>query len=385
MKKTAITHIHESIIIRILCLLPTDSVIRCRSVCKNWATLICTPYFAESYSSNGTAPLHFLLHGIVRISQKHKHLVFADLAQASCNAHAPRSDCPVPVKTKSVLPHILDSESSPYITVCSTCNFTGFIVAYAYPRHADQFGHPYYIFNPITSQHIVVQQNNKNKWWRNCALLLAHKTNQLKLLKFTCQDEVEIQTIGTDLWRTVTNSTGTDSQRTVKSSVYLSLVDKNFGFPCFLNGIYHWSSYTFSRSIVCFNPDEEVFDQILTPPWIADYNSAYLGLLDGCLCICIKTLSVNDFEFWVMNEYGVRESWVKKLVIPNDWKQRTLSEPLRFLKYGETVVLCDNYVVICYNPSTGNRTFITYYSKDDRHLLYAPIPYVPNFRRFVYG
>lgn len=65
-------------------------------------------------------------------------------------------------------------------------------------------------------------------------------------------------------------------------------------------------------------------------PCIENYQYAYLGLLDGCLCICRKTSSVtaNDFEFWVMNEYGVPGSWIKKLVIPKAWEQITLSESL---------------------------------------------------------
>lgn len=124
-KKTAILHIHESIIILILCYLPVDSIIRCRSVCKNWATLIFSQYFQESYSRSATPPLQFLLNSTVgRVTKNHKHFSFAHLDRASCYA---RSDCALPVITKYVLPGF--ESSSHILKICSTCNFTGFIVA----------------------------------------------------------------------------------------------------------------------------------------------------------------------------------------------------------------------------------------------------------------
>lgn len=345
---------------------------------QNWATLILKPDFVQAYSSRGTTPFQFLLHGTVGVIQKHQQLIFADLVKTSCNVHTPRFDYPVSIKTKSLLPPKLHIRSSLHeFRICSACNITGFIVAYAYPCNGDDLGHPYHIFNPITSQHIVVQQNSKNKCWKKCALVLAHKTNQLKLLKSILVHGIafiNIQTIGTS------------SRRTADCSLFHNVV--NFGFPCFLNGIYYWGwSCSNNGGLVCFDPDDEAFHHIPTPqsPYIENYHHAYLGLLDGYLCICRNTSSVtvNDYEFWVMNENGVRESWSKKLVIPKDWKQITLSEPIRFWKYGEIVVLCDNYDVICYNPCTGNRTFITYYANDDSLLSCVPIPYVPNFKRFL--
>ncbi|XP_074342123.1 F-box protein At2g23160-like [Apium graveolens] len=376
--KTTIACIHDSIFIKILCYLAADSVIRCRSVCKNWASLILSPDFVQAYSSSQTVPFQFLLHGTVGVIQEHRQLFFAHLSEASCNADTPRFDYPVPINSKSVLPPALEIKSSPHeLRICSVCNITGFIAAYAYPCRRDDLGHPYHIFNPVTSQHIVVQQNRKNECWKKCALVLAHKTNQLKLLKSVRQpdrDLLIIQTIGTSSWRTGV------------CSLLHNVV--NFGFPCFLNGIYYWGwSCSNNGGLVCFDPDDEAFFHIPTPqsPYIENYHHAYLGLLDGCLCICKNTSSVNvnDYEFWVMNENGVTESWTKKLVIPKQWEQITLSRPLRFWKYGETVVLCDNYDVICYNPSTGNRTFVTYYAKDDSLLSCVPSPYVPTFKIFL--
>lgn len=376
--KTTIECIHDSVIIKIFCYLAADSIIRCRSVCKNWATLISTPDFRQAYSSSGTAPLQFLLHGTVGVIQQHRQLVFAHLSEASCNANTPRFDYSVSIKTKSVLPPTLHVKSSPHeFRICSACNITGFIVAYAYPCNGNNLGHPYHVFNPITSQHIVVQQSSKNECWKKCALVLAHKTNQLKLLKPIRLGgimSIYIQTIGTS------------SRRTAVCALLHNVV--NFGFPCCLNGIYYWGwSCPNNGGLVCFDPDDEAFHHIPTPqsPHIENYHHTYLGLLDGCLCICRNTSSVtvNDYEFWVMNENGVTESWTKKLVIPKDWEQISLSEPVRFWKYGEIVVLCDNYDVICYNPSTGNRTFITYYAKDDSLLSCVPIPYFPNFKRFL--
>ncbi|KAK1378380.1 hypothetical protein POM88_025124 [Heracleum sosnowskyi] len=407
-KKTTIKHIHESILILILCYLPVDSIIRCRSVCKNWATFIFSQYFSESYSLSATRPLQFLLNAdsVVRcrsvcknwatlifsqcfakfyalsatrplqfllpgtvgcVTNNHKNLFLADLDKASVDAD---NVYVVPVITKSVLPGF-----APHVVeLCSTCNLTGFVVVYPY---GNELGRPYHIFNPVTSQHIVVvQQSSSNKPWKNCALLLAHKTNQLKLLMrgfyfLGGMFGLEIQTIGTGSWRTLRNSS------------LIFDIKENFGFPCFLNGIYHWPSWIRKR-MVCLDPDEEVLHCIPTPDFIEDYYSAYLGILDDCLCICTRTVDVNDdLEFWVMKDYGVPESWIKKLVIPNNGIIPT--DSLRFLNYGKNVVLCDDYNVTCYNPITGNRKFITYYVKSATIFWYVPIPFVPNFIRFVYG
>ncbi|KAK1372476.1 hypothetical protein POM88_028669 [Heracleum sosnowskyi] len=233
-KEAIITYVHESIIIKILCFLPAETVIRCRSVCKNWDILISSACFAEAYSSSGTALPQFLL-------TLHRTMVLAHLVDASCDSDFPPYNCPGLV-TKSILPYIFCSKSSLCVSICSVCSFTGFIVAY--DRGAQYVGsphEPYHRLNPITRQHILVQQDNKNWHWTGCALLLAHKTSQLKLLKFTGIREARIQTIGTGLWRTVTKDSST-------SHVQFT------GFPIFLNGIYHWGS---SRLVkVCFNPEE---------------------------------------------------------------------------------------------------------------------------------
>ncbi|XP_074343538.1 F-box protein At3g07870-like [Apium graveolens] len=368
-KKATITCIHESIIIHILCFLPAEIVTRCRSVCKNWATLISSPCFAEAYATSGTAPLQFLLHGTVSSTFKRAHLAFAHLAESSRDSNAPRYDCPGRV-AESVLPDNFGTEYS-HITICSVCNFTGFVVAYV---HGDKFwrrNEPYHIFNPTTRQHIVVKKYEKFWCWTHCALLFAHKTKKLKLLYFFSDTVGKIQTIGTGLWRTVT----TDS---LSSSVRFS----GLSFPCFLNGIYHW--YSSCHVMICFNAETEVFHQIPAPKCVESQDISKLGVLDGCLCVCTKGTD-KSFEFLVMNEYGVAESWTKKFVIANDGDVHTrikrIVEPLNFLKNGEIVVQCRDNNLICYNPSSGNSKLITDHDKVHCHLNNSPIAYVPSFRR----
>lgn len=221
---------------------------------------------------------------------------------------------------------------------------------------------PYHIFNPITRQNIIVEQHEKTRHWTDCALFFARKTNKLKLLNFVSGTEGKIKTIGADLWRTVKCSS-------FSSGVRFS------GFPCFLNDIYHW--YGSGRVIVCCNPEEEVFHQIPAPPCVESQNLPKLGLLDGCLCICTKSID-KSFEFLVMNEYGVSESWTKKFVITSDGDVRIkqIVEPLNFLKDGEIVVRCRDNNLICYNPSTKNCKLIAYHDKVHCHRNYSSNVYL---------
>lgn len=66
-----------------------------------------------------------------------------------------------------------------------------------------------------------------------------------------------------------------------------------------------------------------------------------------------------------MNEYGIQESWTKKLVLHCNYNFKfdrilgtmkylrlRILEPLRCLENGEIVVICRNLHATCYIPST---------------------------------
>lgn len=90
---------------------------------------------------------------------------------------------------------------------------------------------PAHIFNPITGQHIMLEKTGDSGWHR-CALLFAHKSNQLKLLQFFPRErqgvEVKIQKIGTNSRRDV----GT-----------IPFYPKHQAYPTCSAGLYFWMDY----------------------------------------------------------------------------------------------------------------------------------------------
>lgn len=344
MKVTSITDLHENNFLEILCFLPAKYVIRCRCVCKDWANLIHQPYFSHLYFSRRKAPLQFLV-------EKHNKILLVQLDEALSITTSPSV---FDLKIRQ----IFGAQPSVWLLIM-TCKVTGWIVARNYDKAyhpslgKQYFCQPYHMYNPISGQHIVVEQPKRDGLeWHCCALMFAQKTNQLKLLGFYRKTrgplEADIQTIGTNTWRSIGE---------------LPCHHYGYELPILLNGYCHWLDYK-NAVINCFDAEEEVFGVIQTPSCFKNYAWFNLGSLDGCLCLSLSTLgSLYDFDVWVMNEYGIGDSWTKKIVVSNIQNLRAgaMLEPLTSLKSGEILMLGDrtpfihgtkktHSTIICYDP-----------------------------------
>ncbi|KAL7588330.1 hypothetical protein Lser_V15G36583 [Lactuca serriola] len=83
-------------------------------------------------------------------------------------------------------------------------------------------------------------------------------------------------------------------------------------------GHLHWLCFTDDvgkqQIIVAFDLVDETFSEISLPDFTLDSTLSYrhnvLGLLGGKLCVMSRVKDVGC-EVWVMDEYGMYESWVK--------------------------------------------------------------------------
>ncbi|KAK1365150.1 hypothetical protein POM88_040711 [Heracleum sosnowskyi] len=127
-----------------------------------------------------------------------------------------------------------------------------------------------------------------------CALVFARKTNKLKLVLFSAGNfeevSVNMQTIGTNLWRRVAR---------------IPFYPFKKPFPSLI-----------CKWIIPLVEEEEVFQQIETPLCLKNSNSSDLGVLNDCLCIYTEFSSI---EIWVMRKNDNRKSWTKKFVFDKDW------------------------------------------------------------------
>ncbi|KAK1352938.1 hypothetical protein POM88_052776 [Heracleum sosnowskyi] len=215
---------------------------------------------------------------------------------------------------------------------------------------------------PIISQHIVVPKPIRyDVVWRNCALIFVRKTNQLKLLEFYDDKrgrvEAYMQTIGSRTWRSIDK---------VPCQYYGRVL------PVLLNGQYHWLDCK-EMIINSLDAEKEVFRVIHTPPSFKNCVESNLGLLDGCLCLSLtkREYCERSTEVWVMNIYGITDSWIKIFVI-------TIPQLglLTCLKNGEFLMLAQscvygvpvektNSAMICYNPHSRHSRYITSHNIDE--------------------
>ncbi|XP_027180860.1 F-box/kelch-repeat protein At3g06240-like [Coffea eugenioides] len=98
-------------------------------------------------------------------------------------------------------------------------------------------------------------------------------------------------------------------------------------FPALIHGSYHWcaastkSRLSVSRMILSFNICTEAFGQMEFPCYIADDTRPSLVVLDDSLAFIsfknpypqrLPSIYEQFIDIWVMVEYGIKESWMKK-------------------------------------------------------------------------
>jgi F-box interacting protein len=133
-----------------------------------------------------------------------------------------------------------------------------------------------------------------------------------------------------------------ESQRRPHTEVYSlnnnswSSVSESVVVPClafdeptaFVNGAIHWKALSFTSTrplIMYFNTAKRVFGEIRLPvncfdPRIIRAHSR-VAVFKGLLAFIVITrinhpLSTKICDIWIMNEYGVVESWTKRFAIP---------------------------------------------------------------------
>ncbi|XP_040375098.1 uncharacterized protein LOC112199406 isoform X1 [Rosa chinensis] len=128
-------------------------------------------------------------------------------------------------------------------------------------------------------------------------------------------------------------------------------------FNAFLHGALHWATqyWTGDEFMHSFNFETEKFETIPPPSHLALKEWLTLGVLEGCLLLCVFDDDSSKFEMWIMRDYGVQDSWTKIFVIENLYLRRYQPEeygPIMFLSNGEILMSYGVGAVVCYNPET---------------------------------
>ncbi|KAH6834095.1 hypothetical protein C2S53_013882 [Perilla frutescens var. hirtella] len=151
--------------------------------------------------------------------------------------------------------------------------------------------------------------------------------------------ETELYSLRSDSWR--------------KILAFPTMKISCLSFCSFVNGALHWLCHwpESSYAVVSFDLSTEEYGEVELPE-----HSPTINLLDdkvnvavssGKFCFCLSYRSTRNFVLWVMEEYGVVESWTKKFNIDCDiipglgnnfrWK------PLHFCENGQILMVAFMY------------------------------------------
>ncbi|XP_074364035.1 F-box protein At3g07870-like [Apium graveolens] len=141
----------------------------------------------------------------------------------------------------------------------------------------------------------------------------------------------EVYTLGTGMWRDL-------------GHVPFHLNEHDRGH--YVSGRLHWLA---GELICAFDLDRELFRPMEAPPQAPGNTDHFsilgvrnhfrnLGVLKGCLCICDITL-YSELSIWVKRDYGVEDSWSKKLISLSPSRALSLSLPTYLSPSGLVIIV----------------------------------------------
>lgn len=294
--QTRLPHLPTEVIREILGWLPVKSLCRFRCVSNTWLSLISEPIFVNSHFNKALEHQH--------VFHQRRRVVIRD--SWLCRLHTLNLD-------ECLLNHTnVDNVGDDVVVVPTQLKrrrFTKFVL-YANGLLLLKSYFVFYLLNPATKEHKIVpnppQMYISSHWLYGFGFdvsTLDYKVVRGEFFQFDVG--FSVYSLKTGSWRAISNRYPYESlQPGMQGRV--------------LNGSIHWlvcrnCSNVPSMVLLCFGlADEEVQEIPLPPEFLVDFNIEdgkyyFLDIFQECLCVG----RTDDFEFWVMKEYGVAKSWSK--------------------------------------------------------------------------
>ncbi|KAL9366550.1 hypothetical protein Peur_037749 [Populus x canadensis] len=323
---TIVTKLSADVMIDILSRFPVKTILSFRCVCKTWLRIISDKDFANPHLSRSPPGILIKalpeggISSIFHLFQIHEET--GKTFKVERMEFVPETNLPATAN----------------IELMNSCN--GLLCL-----SGGEFRNVIHVCNPILCEHIEIQvDDHKTCLYGNYFALGCSATgNQYKVLWTFYQNDrhrcpkAEIYTIKTGHWRSVGNGFS------------IGRLDFNTS----LHGCIHWARYETSLECICsFDFESEQFKRLPAPP-ICDGNLdgfIRLGVLKDCLSVTVRKWDAPyEIHVWVMNEYGVQESWSKQILFKPDYHHFISYEPLILLRRGKILILLDGELVVCYN------------------------------------
>lgn len=364
-KSQSILELPCSILFDILCRLSLNTIFHCRLVCKTWLQLLLHPDFAKFHLTRSPVSLVLQSPTPRHKGKQPKDLFLVNLEATDIRRRGARTKLGSNLTLLKWWNYKIADSCNGLLCLCHRIS-----------------GTPVYILNPVTGVFITIPQAHPSScsWFGFCP-----KTNQYKVLRvfpergLLCSMlwEAEVYTLGTGSWRRI----GGTPNSPCKS-------------PCdtFLNGSVHWvvDDPNSSEFIYSFDFRNETFRPIPPPSHFGpDHKKKArgmsLGVFRACLCISNYSSS-NRYVIWMMEKYGVQQSWSKQFIIdiPLKHSPPTNAEwlwdvylPIKLLNDDEILMLRNRNALVTYN--LGRKRFKTFKIPGTGSDFEAIVSHIPSF------
>ncbi|CAA3015254.1 F-box kelch-repeat At3g06240-like [Olea europaea subsp. europaea] len=324
----------EGIITNILKRLPVKPLIRCMSVSRSWYTLITSPEFISihlnfSVASSEGSPL-LLLRRCIRKNERYE--LFYD--NESFDRHF-RLQFPF----RSI---------NSFFTIIGSCNG---LLCLSDDRVF--YMNTIIIWNPCVKKSVLPPKpnmvyNSYGSFMQSLGFGFDPVRNDYKVVRITytdldrCLPQVELYRLSIGVWQDI-------------SHLSLQYVIHNKSRQAYINGAAHWIGRDLygNDTILLFDMCDEVFRTVILPGSLAKDDSARnkeLMIYKESLAFVLYDVSgvEHDFCVWVMEEYGVVESWNKQFNINFHDFGRGFMKPLWIRRDGEVLIVTkDGSMVSC--------------------------------------
>ncbi|GAB2215077.1 hypothetical protein Droror1_Dr00019451 [Drosera rotundifolia] len=334
--------IPSSIVIDILGRLPLKTILLCRRVCKAWNTMLSENYFYMLYGGHSPTSLILQVKG-----PSISCLRSVCLVEAGDNSSITCRDLYISRGSWKRVPNFR-------YQLGNSCN--GLICLRELPSRE-----PVAIWNPIMGQFsflpkpISVSDDKVVSGFGFCS-----RTNKYKVLRIFHENQVPQSQWTTEI---CDFDIGIKWRRIADTPCLLPSRIPGFYLSNSLHWILDYSDSTSSSDelICCFNFMDERFWFSPAPPIFSSnrrfqHHWSNLGVLQGSLSICsIDARAFRpDVQVWVMEEYGVTDSWVRKLSFRDPavewWDPHRWLQIVNVLQNGKIVILCAHRFVLLYDP-----------------------------------
>ncbi|KAJ7980149.1 F-box/kelch-repeat protein [Quillaja saponaria] len=326
----------QELIEEILSRLPVKILVKFRCVCKSWKSLISDPQFIKDHLRISAMDTKFANHSIILTTARHKFRIQSYSVSSVFNNSSARV---VELKSRRC-----------YEWMCGSCNG---ILCFAIKQDSVRLWNP----SIRVSKKLPCLDNGVRKGsFTVFGFGYDHLNDDYKVVAVFCyldtgnsyKNVVKVCTLRTNSWKRI------------GEFPYRFPYDESGKFvPGSLNWVANSNPGSGSLcAIVSLDLGKEIYREILQP----DCKEALdlkptLGVLRDCLCISYDDSSASHTVVWLMNQYGVKDSWTKLLTIPHLRSPEYVElehNPLCISENGDVLMQLESGVVL-YN--SRNNTF----------------------------